>query len=132
MNNHPSQSTRGVQIISVSTRFGEQIATRKSVAVLLSEIKYEGLRELVLDFSGVNFISRAVAHELLSSAIQIQNDQGVRLLMNNMVPAVYATIDAVKRSIASKSSVSDKPMPMVGLPVLSLSGLGLYNYLVRA
>lgn len=131
MNQQQPQSTRGVLTISVNAHFGEQLVTRKSVALLLAETELEGLRELVLDFSGVNFISRAVAHELLQLAIQVQHDHGVRLLMNSMTPAVHATIDAVKRSIASKTSASDASMPIVGLPVLSLSGLGLYNYLVR-
>jgi len=81
--------------IKLSDYFNNQINSRSAVSSFLNQkIDKENV---ILDFSDINFISRATAHELLSSVDKFAN-RGVKITFTNLNSQVESIIDKVDAS----------------------------------
>ena len=61
-----------IRLIKLSELFVEQISGRSAVNAIFSEL--EGVHHLILDFAGIQFISRSAAHELITQMEEVQKN----------------------------------------------------------
>lgn len=59
-----------IKLIKLAEIFEEQISGRSAVNAVFSELY--GVHHLILDFSGIQFISRSAAHELITKMEEVQ------------------------------------------------------------
>lgn len=59
-----------IKLIKLSEFFERQISGRSAVTAIFSEI--QGVHHLILDFTGIQFISRSAAHELITKMEEVQ------------------------------------------------------------
>ncbi len=85
-----------IRLIKLSELFVEQISGRSAVNAIFSEL--EGVHHLILDFAGIQFISRSAAHELITQMEEVQKNL-VSVQLSSPAKEVSEMLEKVKLSI---------------------------------
>jgi hypothetical protein len=88
--------TRSI-ILTVSERVGSNPNYRNSASVLFEAIPLH-VEEVVLDFSGVEFISRGFADELHKERLRIQAERNVHVVLEEVSEEVQRMMNTVART----------------------------------
>ncbi|NJN27761.1 MAG: STAS domain-containing protein [Cyclobacteriaceae bacterium] len=81
--------------IVLSDFFDSQLNNRASVALLFERVKKS--KAVAIDFSGIDFISRSAAHEILTFIDEVQK-KGIDFTFTNMAPNIDETLQKVSAS----------------------------------
>lgn len=92
--------------ISVSDSLSAFINTREIVRSKLQSLQLKSLDEIVLDFSGVEFVSRSAMHEILATF----RDSGVKVATINETPEVRNMMTAVSNSMRNPVKRTSDPI----------------------
>lgn len=100
-----------MKTINVKETMGSDLVSRLTARDFLAFVKNTGENQVVLDFSGVEFISRSFADEFYN-AFHLNSDRGFEFTMVNvpenvdaMVKAVAATQDGSGKTVEKDTSV---------------------------
>mgnify|MGYP001170080473 CR=1 FL=1 len=83
--------------ISVMNLLGHSPNYRNSASVLFAELE-PGLAEVILDFAGVDFISRGFADQLHKERLRVQAGSKVQVLLENVSEDVRLMMAAVAKT----------------------------------
>lgn len=97
-----------VATISVFSAVGASPGFRDSAAHLFSDVE-ESIREVVLDFDNVVFISRGFADELHQVRQMVQSERGLTIVVENANEEVRAMLNVVSRT-QDGAGKSNKPL----------------------
>lgn len=78
--------------ILLSQEFGNNIFTRKTISAFFEKINSQKEAEIVLDFKGVDFISRSCADEYLKQ----KEESNKKIIERNMSKEVCSMFNAVQ------------------------------------
>ena len=78
--------------ILLSQELGNNILTRKTISAFFERINSQKEAEIVLDFKGVDFISRSCADEYLKQ----KEESNKKIIERNMSKEVYSMFKAVR------------------------------------
>ncbi|MCU0318449.1 MAG: STAS-like domain-containing protein [Flavobacteriales bacterium] len=84
-------------VIQVKSKVGTDPNYRNSAEVLFFEVPANS-KELVLDFSGVEFISRGFADELHKARLRFQQERNIPVIIEQVNEAVQEMLSAVART----------------------------------
>ncbi len=88
-------------IVHINSQLGETVNTRGALSTLLSKIQLQEKSTLVVDFSDVEFISRAFADELVKKREEWQQ-KGIKVILQNVGENVLNMLNAVARTQQAK------------------------------
>jgi hypothetical protein len=84
-------------VVDVRACVGASPGYRNSANLLFADVS-DGVCEVVLDFTGVVFISRGFADELHQERLSMQRDRNVAVTIENANADIVATLAAVART----------------------------------
>ena len=82
----------------LSQEFGNNIFTRKTISAFFEKINSQKEAEIVLDFKGVDFISRSCADEYLKQ----KEESNKKVIERNMSKEVCSMFNAVQNQYEKK------------------------------
>lgn len=84
-------------IVAVRERVGSNPNYRNSASVLFDNVP-EQVEEVILDFSGVEFISRGFADELHKERLRLQAERNVHVVLEEVGEEVQRMMNTVART----------------------------------
>jgi len=84
--------------ILLSQEFGNNIFTRKTISAFFEKVNSQKEAEIVLDFNGVDFISRSCADEYLKQ----KEESDKKIIERNMSQEVCSMFNAVQNQYEKK------------------------------
>ncbi len=88
--------------ILLSQEFGSNIFTRNTISAFFEKLNSRKEEEIVLDFSGIKFISRSCADEYLKQ----KEESNKTIIEKNISKEVCSMFDAVHRQYEKKDLIS--------------------------
>jgi len=107
---------RSSSIINVKSKVGSDPNYRNSADVLFTSVP-STVEELVLDFSGVEFISRGFADELHKARLRFQTERKVPVILEHVNDALQQMLSVVARTQEGKTSLR------VDIPVIRVNSV---------
>jgi hypothetical protein len=101
-------------VIKASKGSRTGIFSRDAVKKLFS-VDMRDITSVEVDFSGISFISRAVAHEFLSWSRKLRESKYIRVEFKGCTEEVQRMLDTVRSSMGTgqeKKKASDDPDPI--------------------
>lgn len=102
--------------INVLDKFGDSPNYRNSASDLFQELPADSM-EVVLDFSGVSFISRGFADQLVKERLRLQEERDLAIHFEHVNTDVAAMLDIVSRTQSHTSR------ERVSIPVIRVNNL---------
>ena len=103
-------------IIKVQSKVGSNPNYRDSADVLFTSVP-STTKELVLDFNGVEFISRGFADEFHKARLLFQSERNVPVILEQVNEAVQEMLSAVARTQEGNTSLR------VDIPVIRVNSV---------
>lgn len=97
------------QRISLHKEFGDNIITRNSMAYFFKKkINRAENKDIIIDFKGIDFISRSCAAEYL----KLREETGKNLIEKNMPEEIKSMFDLVVKQLKSVNFSFTKEIPI--------------------
>jgi hypothetical protein len=101
--------------VNVRSILGTHIIGRDAVDILLKKQKRDP-HAIILDFAGVEFISRSASHQLLR-AVKRNNENGTQTTITNVAPSIRPMLEVVERTMFASAP------PLITVESISISTL---------
>lgn len=111
-------TTRGLRI-RVAEEIGSRLILRDSVKSIFTRVRSDPTERVVLDFSGVQFMSRSFAHEYLVN----KDASGKVIIEENSPDEVRKMLELVGRQIEAARREKDLHPPRFTAPVAPVSSV---------
>jgi len=118
-----SNSTKHITL-KLSDHFHNSVSSRAAI-VNLFDIYMNDVASITVDFQDIGFLSRAAAHQLLTTQKEFSHERNVKVVFANMQKDVRDMLETVQSSLQKKSNKSS------GVEVIHFSNESEFNEFLK-